>query len=51
MNNASKTALCPDCDGQRRHSHDPETGYERAFEGYRYYSRNATGGADQLQSS
>jgi DnaJ-class molecular chaperone len=29
MNSASKTALCPDCNGQGRHARDPETGYKR----------------------
>ena len=29
MNSASKTTPCPDCNGQGRHSRDPETGYER----------------------
>jgi len=29
MNSASKTTPCPDCNGQGRHSRDPETRYER----------------------
>jgi DnaJ-class molecular chaperone len=29
MNSASKTAPCPDCNGQGRHARDPETGYKR----------------------
>ena len=29
MNSASKTAPCPDCNGQGPRSRDPETGYER----------------------
>jgi DnaJ-class molecular chaperone len=29
MNSASKTAPCPDCNGQGRNARDPETGYKR----------------------